>query len=103
MCVCVCVCVYVCMCVCACVCAILLLPKLSLVSPGSTPKEIPEPNQSSFHFCSQSYLHDPYFFLYATLATTDGQDLHFMNGTRTTAGSVVQSLHKLKDIDDKGM
>ncbi|KAI7876564.1 hypothetical protein K492DRAFT_172389 [Lichtheimia hyalospora FSU 10163] len=49
----------------------------------------------------QSYLHDPYFFLYATLATTDGQDLHFMNGTRTTAGSVVQSLHKLKDIDDK--
>lgn len=53
-------------------------------------------------FCSQSYLHDPYFFLYATLATTDGEDLHFTNGTRTTAGSVVQSLHKLKDIDDKG-
>lgn len=95
---------WVCVCVCVRVCAcILLLPKLSLLSPGSTPKEIPEPNQSSFHFCSQSYLHDPYFFLYATLATTDGQDLHFMNGTRTTAGSVVQSLHKLKDIDDKGM
>ncbi|KAI8139483.1 velvet factor-domain-containing protein [Fennellomyces sp. T-0311] len=49
----------------------------------------------------QSYLQNPYFFLYATLATTRGEDLHFTNGTRTTAGSVVQSLHKLKDVDNR--
>ncbi|KAG0170826.1 hypothetical protein DFQ30_001954 [Apophysomyces sp. BC1015] len=44
---------------------------------------------------------NPYFFLYATLATNDGEELHFSNGTKTTAGSVVQSVHKLKDIDNK--
>ncbi|KAI7854123.1 velvet factor-domain-containing protein [Circinella umbellata] len=48
-----------------------------------------------------SYLQNPYFFLYATLATTTGDDLHFSNNTRTTAGSVVQSLHKLKDVDNR--
>ena len=52
---------------------------------------------------SPSYLQNPYFFLYATLATTTGDDLHFSNNTRTTAGSVVQSLHKLKDVDNRGM
>ncbi|KAL1931852.1 hypothetical protein VTP01DRAFT_8908 [Rhizomucor pusillus] len=48
-----------------------------------------------------NYLQDPSFFLYATLATPDGQDFHFSHGNRTTAGSVVQSLHKLKDINDQ--
>ncbi|KAI7867011.1 velvet factor-domain-containing protein [Spinellus fusiger] len=48
------------------------------------------------------YYTNPHTFLYATLATSESQkDLHFVNGTRTTAGSMVQSLHKLKDIDDK--
>lgn len=61
-----------------------------------------ETNSDEFLFDSQSYLYDPYYFLYATLATENGEDLHFSNGTRTTVGSVVQSLHKLKDIDNRG-
>ncbi|CEP17995.1 hypothetical protein [Parasitella parasitica] len=47
------------------------------------------------------YLQNPYFFLYATLTDVRGEtDLHFVNGNRTTAGTVVQSLHKLKDHDN---
>ncbi|KAI8645779.1 velvet factor-domain-containing protein [Parasitella parasitica] len=47
------------------------------------------------------YLQNPYFFLYATLTDGRGEtDLHFVNGNRTTAGTVVQSLHKLKDHDN---
>ncbi|KAG0181397.1 hypothetical protein DFQ29_008454 [Apophysomyces sp. BC1021] len=48
------------------------------------------------------YLHNPYFFLYATLMDAKGEnDLPFFNGNRTTAGAVVQSLHKLKDTNNK--
>ncbi|OBZ87440.1 hypothetical protein A0J61_04504, partial [Choanephora cucurbitarum] len=47
------------------------------------------------------YLQNPYFFLYATLTDAHGEtDLHFVNGNRTTAGTVVQSLHRLKDFDN---
>ncbi|KAG2205094.1 hypothetical protein INT47_002188 [Mucor saturninus] len=47
------------------------------------------------------FLQNPYFFLYATLTDTSGEtDLHFVHGNRTTAGTVVQSLHKLKDVDN---
>ncbi|CAO3620700.1 unnamed protein product [Mucor hiemalis] len=47
------------------------------------------------------FLQNPYFFLYATLTDASGEtDLHFVNGNRTTAGTVVQSLHKLKDVDN---
>ncbi|KAI8987540.1 velvet factor-domain-containing protein [Mycotypha africana] len=41
------------------------------------------------------------FFLHATLANAnDHSDIHYVNGNRTTAGSVVQSLHKLKDTSN---
>lgn len=48
-------------------------------------------------------LHDPSLFLYATLVDTRGDDLHFTNqATPSTAGAVVQSLHKLRDTENKG-
>ncbi|KAI8329215.1 velvet factor [Chlamydoabsidia padenii] len=52
--------------------------------------------------CQHDFLHNPYFFLYANLtSTTDDADLYIHHGHRTTAGAVVQSLHKLKDPDNK--
>jgi hypothetical protein len=36
------------------------------------------------------------------LDATSDTDLHFVNGTRTTAGTVVQSLHRLKDTNNLG-
>lgn len=57
-----------------------------------------------FFKSSDEYLQNPYFFLYATLTDVRGEtDLHFVNGNRTTAGTVVQSLHKLKDHDNTGL
>ncbi|CAO3688345.1 unnamed protein product [Rhizopus stolonifer] len=50
---------------------------------------------------NDDFLQNPYFFLYATLTDASGKvDLHYINGNKTTAGAVVQSLHKLKDLDD---
>ncbi|KAL0094767.1 hypothetical protein J3Q64DRAFT_1078602 [Phycomyces blakesleeanus] len=47
-------------------------------------------------------LYNPYLFVYATLTDQKTEtDLDFMNGNRTTAGQMVQSLHKLKDVDNK--
>ncbi|KAI7872058.1 velvet factor-domain-containing protein [Spinellus fusiger] len=47
-------------------------------------------------------LYNPYLFVYATLTNPEDEtDLDFMNGNRTTAGQMVQSLHKLKDVDNK--
>lgn len=52
---------------------------------------------------SDDFLQNPYFFLYATLVDASGDtDLHFVNGNLTTAGTVVQSLHRLKDLDNTG-
>lgn len=50
------------------------------------------------------YLNNPNVFMYATLVNAaTGEDMnHTANGTRTTVGGVVQSLHKLKDIDNTG-
>ncbi|ORZ26236.1 velvet factor-domain-containing protein [Absidia repens] len=51
--------------------------------------------------CHQTILHNPYFFLYANLTSiTDDTDLYLHHGHRTTAGTVVQSSHKLKDADN---
>ncbi|KAI8082964.1 velvet factor-domain-containing protein [Halteromyces radiatus] len=51
--------------------------------------------------CHYNFLHNPYFFLYANLTSiTDDTDLYIHHGHRTTAGAVVQSLHKLKDTDN---
>ncbi|CAO3633295.1 unnamed protein product [Cunninghamella blakesleeana] len=52
--------------------------------------------------CNYNILHSPYFFLYATLTgINDDTDLYLHHGHRTTAGSVVQSLHRLKYNDNK--
>ncbi|KAI9299795.1 velvet factor [Cunninghamella echinulata] len=52
--------------------------------------------------CIQNILHSPYFFLYATLTgINDDTDLYLHHGHRTTAGAVVQSLHRLKYNDNK--
>ncbi|CAO3592313.1 unnamed protein product [Absidia cylindrospora] len=51
--------------------------------------------------CYHDFLHNPYFFLYANLTSiTDDTDLYSHHGHRTTAGTLVQSLYKLKDIDN---
>ncbi|ORZ20199.1 velvet factor-domain-containing protein [Absidia repens] len=51
--------------------------------------------------CHHDFLHNPYFFLYANLTSiTDDTDLYSHHGHRTTAGTLVQSLYKLKDIDN---
>ncbi|KAI8330171.1 velvet factor [Chlamydoabsidia padenii] len=51
--------------------------------------------------CYHYTLHNPYFFLYANLTSiTDDTDLCIHHGHRTTAGAVVQSLHKLKGPDN---
>ncbi|KAI8879744.1 hypothetical protein K501DRAFT_192937, partial [Backusella circina FSU 941] len=43
----------------------------------------------------------PNFFLHTTLASAiDDSDIHTANNNRTTAGVLVQSLHKLKDINN---
>ncbi|KAI8086073.1 velvet factor-domain-containing protein [Halteromyces radiatus] len=48
-----------------------------------------------------SQLRYPYFFLYATLVTETGdEDLTFLESARTTAGTTVQSLHRLRDCDN---
>ncbi|KAI8373871.1 velvet factor-domain-containing protein [Blakeslea trispora] len=58
----------------------------------------------SMNQVDDDYLQNPYFFLYATLTDAHGEiDLHFVNGNRTTAGTVVQSLHRLKDFDNTGL
>ncbi|KAI8640583.1 velvet factor-domain-containing protein [Parasitella parasitica] len=47
------------------------------------------------------YQNSANFFLHTTLANaSDDSDIHDVNGIRTTAGSVVQSLHKLKDTNN---
>lgn len=52
---------------------------------------------------SNDFLTSLSFFLYATLTDMSGDsDLHFINGNSTTAGAVVQSPHKLKDLDGRG-
>ncbi|KAI9355465.1 velvet factor-domain-containing protein [Pilaira anomala] len=47
------------------------------------------------------YYNSANFFLHTTLVNSvDDSDLNYANGNRTTAGSVVQSLHKLKDTNN---
>ncbi|KAF9649567.1 hypothetical protein BDM02DRAFT_1814795 [Thelephora ganbajun] len=52
-----------------------------------------------------SYLQNPYYFMYASLAQPDEDvEIHWFNGgkTRCTAGSVVSSLYHLKDSENRG-
>lgn len=55
------------------------------------------------HTLYSDYQNSANFFLHTTLANAnDNSDIHYVNGVRTTAGSVVQSLHKLKDTNNTG-
>ncbi|KAL1921825.1 uncharacterized protein VTP21DRAFT_10467 [Calcarisporiella thermophila] len=47
-----------------------------------------------------SELQNPFLFLYVSVARESYEELSFINGNRTTAGTVVQSLYKLKDLDN---
>ncbi|KAG9304489.1 hypothetical protein G9A89_020053 [Geosiphon pyriformis] len=52
---------------------------------------------------SNSFLQNPYFFMYASLVAPDSdEELHLLRDgkTRSTTGSVVSSLYHLKDIDN---
>lgn len=51
-----------------------------------------------------NYLQSPFFFLVSSLQAADDYDLESnrIDCNRTTAGTVVQSLHKLKDVDGSG-
>ncbi|CAG8450693.1 11128_t:CDS:2 [Ambispora leptoticha] len=52
---------------------------------------------------SNSFLQNPYFFMYASLVASDSdEELHLLRDkkTRSTTGSVVSSLYHLKDIDN---
>ncbi|KAI8855006.1 velvet factor-domain-containing protein [Chytridium lagenaria] len=51
-----------------------------------------------------SYLYNPYYFMYASLISQDSEEeLHLLRDgkTRSTTGSIVSSLYRLKDLDNK--
>ncbi|TPX62224.1 hypothetical protein SpCBS45565_g07062 [Spizellomyces sp. 'palustris'] len=51
-----------------------------------------------------SYLYNPYYFMYASLISPDSEEeLHLLRDgkTRSTTGSIVSSLYRLKDLDNK--
>lgn len=55
------------------------------------------------HAERNSYLQNPYYFMYASLMAADlDEELHLLRDgkTRSTTGSVVSSLYHLKDIDN---
>ncbi|KAI8065961.1 velvet factor-domain-containing protein [Gongronella butleri] len=51
-------------------------------------------------YCSCLSL-QPIFYLYATLTTDENMDINDHHGHSTTAGTVVQSLHKLKGLNNQ--
>ena len=54
---------------------------------------------------NQSFLQNPYYFMYASLASPDrDEELHLLKDgkTRCTTGSVVSSLYHLKDPEADG-
>lgn len=74
------------------------LPTLSLTVKN--PLTIPD----SAHY-NQSFLQNPYYFMYASLASPErDEELHLLkdNKTRCTTGSVVSSLYHLKDPEADG-
>lgn len=62
-----------------------------------------EKNSSSQY--NQSFLQNPYYFMYASLASPErDEELHLLKDgkTRCTTGSVVSSLYHLKDPEADG-
>ncbi|KAI8393842.1 velvet factor-domain-containing protein [Radiomyces spectabilis] len=67
------------------------------IDPPPIIQLLPTYNDPDEHF-----LYSAYLFVYATLIDAKaGTDLHIINGNQTTAGALVQSLHKLKDVDNR--
>ncbi|KAJ3307772.1 hypothetical protein HDU76_004383 [Blyttiomyces sp. JEL0837] len=51
-----------------------------------------------------AYLYNPYYFMYASLISPESEEeLHLLRDgkTRSTTGSIVSSLYRLKDLDNK--
>ncbi|KAJ3092321.1 hypothetical protein HK100_006966, partial [Physocladia obscura] len=51
-----------------------------------------------------AYLYNPYYFMYASLVSTDNEnEIHILHDgkTRSTTGSIVSSLYRLRDLDNK--
>ncbi|KAI8617771.1 velvet factor-domain-containing protein, partial [Chytriomyces sp. MP71] len=51
-----------------------------------------------------AYLYNPYYFMYASLIALDNEDeVHILHDgkTRSTTGSIVSSLYRLRDLDNK--
>ncbi|KDN35526.1 hypothetical protein RSAG8_11521, partial [Rhizoctonia solani AG-8 WAC10335] len=73
--------------------------QLRVIGPNGTSSRPGSPGSS------QSYLQNPYYFMFASLASVDTDDeLHLLKDgkTRCTTGSVVSSLYHLKDTENGG-
>ncbi|CCO32166.1 hypothetical protein BN14_06220 [Rhizoctonia solani AG-1 IB] len=73
--------------------------QLRVIDPSGTPSRPGSPASP------QSYLQNPYYFMFASLASVDTDDeLHLLKDgkTRCTTGSVVSSLYHLKDTENGG-
>ncbi|KAL9609143.1 MAG: hypothetical protein Q9167_006071 [Letrouitia subvulpina] len=49
---------------------------------------------------TQNYLQSPYFFMCCNLCDTDGDQPNQLNSQSALAGTLVSSLHRLKDVDN---
>ncbi|KAL1919019.1 uncharacterized protein VTP21DRAFT_2400 [Calcarisporiella thermophila] len=50
---------------------------------------------------NENYLQNPYFFLYVNVVQPDSfREINYFGGNRVCVGTVVQSLYKLKDLDN---
>ncbi|KIK09393.1 hypothetical protein K443DRAFT_671304 [Laccaria amethystina LaAM-08-1] len=68
-------------------------------SPSASSRHLPEAHESDAGY-GQSFLQNPYYFMFASLAKPDDDaELHWLKDgrTRCTTGSVVSSLYHLKD------
>ncbi|ELU38726.1 Velvet domain-containing protein [Rhizoctonia solani AG-1 IA] len=69
--------------------------QLRVIDPNGTPSRPGSPASS------QSYLQNPYYFMFASLASVDTDDeLHLLKDGKV--GSVVSSLYHLKDTENGG-
>ncbi|KAI8996110.1 velvet factor-domain-containing protein [Gaertneriomyces semiglobifer] len=66
--------------------------------------EIQNPLSNDESTFISSYLYNPYYFMYASLIAADTEEeLHLLRDgkTRSTTGSIVSSLYRLKDLDNR--
>ncbi|THH03701.1 hypothetical protein EW145_g6080, partial [Phellinidium pouzarii] len=76
--------------------------QLRVVDKGASRSS--SPDEHSNHY-NQSFLQNPYYFMYASLASPErDEELHLLKDgkTRCTTGSVVSSLYHLKDPEADG-